>query len=107
MGDHRPCLDPYPGSFEPLRREMPAETLIPTKGMHVMTHREEVDDLTTCADCGAEISRSTERGFAIGDSAVLCFACAERRGGSYDAEEDRWTRTPSLSGLDVVEESDR
>jgi hypothetical protein len=72
-----------------------------------MTHREEIEDLSCCADCGAEVSPATERGFAFGDSAVLCFACAERRGGSYDSDEDRWTRAPSLSGLASREDPDR
>lgn len=69
-----------------------------------MTHREELEDETSCADCGAVISRSLERGFAFGESGVICFACAERRGGAYDSDEDRWTRAPSLSGLAVREE---
>lgn len=64
-----------------------------------MTHREEMEDLVACADCGAQISRAAERGFAFGEAEVLCFACAERRGGRYDAEEDRWTRPPSLADL--------
>jgi hypothetical protein len=72
-----------------------------------MTHREELEDQTSCADCGALISRAGERGFAFGESEVLCFACAERRGGSYDSDEDRWTRSPSLSGLATLGEPDR
>ncbi len=66
-----------------------------------MAHREEWDEQANCAECGALISRAAERGFAFGESGVLCFACAERRGGSYDADEDRWTRAPSLAGLPV------
>jgi hypothetical protein len=69
-----------------------------------MTHREEWDEQVACAECGALISRAAERGFAFGESGVLCFACAERRGGRYDADEDRWTRAPSLAGLSAAEE---
>jgi hypothetical protein len=72
-----------------------------------MTHREELEDQAACAVCGALISRAGERGFAFGESGVLCFACAEQRGGSYDADEDRWTRAPSLAGLRVTDESER
>jgi hypothetical protein len=64
-----------------------------------MAHREELEDQVTCASCGAQISRASERGFAFGESSVLCFACAEQRGGRYDSDEDRWTRAPSLAGL--------
>lgn len=61
-------------------------------------HRDESDQLVTCADCGAEVD-SRERPYGFGSESVLCFACAERRGGSYDALHDRWTETPDLSGL--------
>lgn len=64
-----------------------------------MTHRDELEDEVCCSDCGATISRAGDRGFAFGESSVLCFACAERRGGRYDAGEDRWTRAPSIGGL--------
>ena len=64
-----------------------------------MSHREELEDQVSCAGCGALISRSAERGFAFGESGVLCFACAEQRGGRYDASQDRWTRAPSLAGV--------
>jgi len=72
-----------------------------------MTHREELEDQASCAECGAVISRAAERGFAFGEAEVLCFACAERRGGSYDAEEDRWTQAPSLAGLRAAAEPER
>jgi len=72
-----------------------------------MTHREELEDQATCADCGAQISRGSERGFAFGESGVLCFACAEQRGGRYDADEDRWTRAPSLAGLPAADDPER
>ena len=72
-----------------------------------MTHREELEDQVSCADCGAQISRGGERGFAFGESGVLCFACAERRGGRYDSDEDRWTRPPSLAGIPISDDSER
>ncbi|MBM4336486.1 MAG: hypothetical protein FJ108_11330 [Deltaproteobacteria bacterium] len=72
-----------------------------------MTHREELEDQVACADCGAQISRAAERGFAFGEDSVLCFACAERRGGSYDSDEDRWTSAPSLSGIRIPDDPER
>jgi hypothetical protein len=72
-----------------------------------MTHREEWDEQANCAECGALISRAAERGFAFGEAEVLCFTCAERRGGRYDADQDRWTLPPSLAGLPVSDEPAR
>ncbi len=72
-----------------------------------MTHRQELEDQVACEDCGAQISRSGERGFAFGEEGVLCFACSERRGGRYDADEDRWTVAPSLAGLPISDDSKR
>jgi hypothetical protein len=69
-----------------------------------MTHREELEDQVACADCGALVARGGERGYAFGEASVLCFACAERRGGSYDADEDRWTNAPSLRGLRAADD---
>jgi hypothetical protein len=61
--------------------------------------REEEDELTECAECGDEIAPATDEAFAFGETGVLCLECALQRGGVYDALEDRWTRTPDLSGL--------
>ena len=66
-------------------------------------HREESDQLQPCADCGAAVD-SAQSIYGFGAEGVLCFACSERRGGSYDANQDRWTREPDLSGLLPPEE---
>jgi len=67
-------------------------------------HRSESENLTSCAVCGAEISVGRDRAYAISGTAALCFACAMRRGGSYDEREDRWRTPPDLRGLATSEE---
>jgi hypothetical protein len=63
-------------------------------------HREERDQLSGCADCGCEVA-SLERAYAFGSTGVLCWDCAERRGGSYDSARETWAVAPGLDGLDV------
>lgn len=54
---------------------------------------------TTCVACGADVSPEVDRAFACSSDTYLCFACAEGRGGVYDAEQDRWIVAPDTSGL--------
>lgn len=61
--------------------------------------RSETRELSVCADCGAETSPGRERGYAFGEDAVLCWACAVRRGGSYDETHDRWVEPPETGDL--------
>jgi hypothetical protein len=63
-------------------------------------HREEASQLSVCLDCGAEISSATGRSYAFGGSGVLCWECALRRGGSYDAERDDWSVEPGVRDLE-------
>jgi hypothetical protein len=56
-------------------------------------------DASVCVDCGAQLWPDVEPTFATGPNTYLCFECAERRGGVYDADEDRWTVPPDASGL--------
>jgi hypothetical protein len=51
-----------------------------------------------CADCGGAVAGGVDRGFPFGPN-VLCWECALRRGGRYDAQQDRWTVAPDLSDL--------
>jgi hypothetical protein len=64
-----------------------------------MTNQDEWADPTTCIDCGAPIWPEADRAFASAPGVYLCFACAERRGGVYDAAQDRWVTAPDVSGL--------
>lgn len=57
------------------------------------------EEAVTCADCGAELWPNVDRAFAYGPDTYLCFECAERRGGVYEADEDRWSVAPDISGL--------
>jgi hypothetical protein len=60
---------------------------------------EELEESTICYDCGVRFWPETDRGFVIGEETALCWSCALRRGGRYDASEERWTETPDLQGL--------
>lgn len=62
-------------------------------------HRSETTEFVACAECGAEISPALERAYAFGEGAALCWACALRRGGTYDEAEDRWVEPPATADL--------
>ena len=51
------------------------------------------------SDCGAGVYMSGSRAYGIGDWGALCWSCAIRRGGQYDADEERWTTAPSTDDL--------
>jgi hypothetical protein len=65
-------------------------------------HREEADLLVTCLDCGAELAPGSDRDFEFGTAGTLCWACAERRGGTYDEHESRWSESPDVADLASV-----
>jgi hypothetical protein len=60
---------------------------------------EELDELVECWDCGETVLPSEDSVFQFGDRAVLCLKCSIRRGGTYDATGERWTRPPSIGDL--------
>ncbi len=62
-------------------------------------HRSEAETLAPCADCGAETAPALERGYFVATDLVLCFDCAERRGGRWDEELARWSSDPDLVGV--------
>jgi hypothetical protein len=64
-------------------------------------HRDEADQLDSCAECGAQIRPNTDRGYSGSGGVVLCFDCAVARGGVFDADEDRWSAAPSVGDLAV------
>lgn len=57
------------------------------------------DETAVCVDCGEGLWPDIDRSFPCGNDLYLCYECAERRGGSYDAKQDRWTTPPDVSGL--------
>lgn len=59
----------------------------------------EWEEGTECAECGEPVAQATDEGFPFGEQSVLCFECAARRGGVYDAEMDEWVTAPTLDGL--------
>jgi hypothetical protein len=52
-----------------------------------------------CSDCGSASEAGRGREFAFGYDGVLCWGCALRRGGRYDARRDSWTRPPRVDDL--------
>ena len=52
-----------------------------------------------CALCGAAVGSGAAPTYAFGAGNQLCWACAEERGGAYDADRDVWERAPDLAGL--------
>jgi hypothetical protein len=62
-------------------------------------HRQERDQLSPCADCGGEVA-SLERAYAFGTRGVLCWDCAERRGGRWDGTRETWSVAPGIEDLD-------
>jgi len=67
-------------------------------------HRSESRELVSCLLCGAEIVPERDRTFAVSRDGFLCFACAVRRGGSWDEQHDRWTTEPETGDLPPLEE---
>jgi hypothetical protein len=65
----------------------------------VAVNHDEWLEPTICCDCGASIWPETERAFACSPESYLCFACAERRGGVFDAAEERWTTAPDVEDI--------
>jgi hypothetical protein len=62
-------------------------------------HRSELEQATPCADCGAPILTGAEPSYDFGENALLCSTCAGKRGGSYDARQERWVHPPRVSDL--------
>jgi hypothetical protein len=74
------------------------------RGESIMDPTDERDDqveetLVACADCGAEVLGAADRAFEFGAEQVLCWQCAERRGGRYDAHQERWSTAPDIADL--------
>lgn len=60
---------------------------------------EETAALGACLDCGEIVDEALGRTFTFGENGILCWRCAERRGGEYDASEDRWLAAPRVADL--------
>lgn len=65
-----------------------------------MTTRDERDEgLGPCTDCGQDIGLEASGSYEGTEGVALCWACALRRGGVYDADRDRWLVTPEVGDL--------
>ena len=67
-------------------------------------HEEEGESAAACADCGALVDLDGARTFAFGEQSLLCWACAIRRGGRYDANSETWAQSPSVGDLEEAED---
>jgi protein-L-isoaspartate(D-aspartate) O-methyltransferase len=96
--------------FVPLVHEPPVDEVEETArpglrpGVFETTRRlpvtlEDWDVPRECADCGASLWEDEERAFAYSPGAYLCWDCAIRRGGVFDASHSSWTRAPDLRDL--------
>jgi hypothetical protein len=61
-------------------------------------HEQEWNELQSCVDCGANIEPGSDRAYVLSEELCLCFACAVRRGGKYDALHETWSVAPDVSG---------
>jgi hypothetical protein len=61
------------------------------------------DQTEPCAGCGMQIPERS-RAFGFGEDRLLCWECSLRRGGTFDAETDRWTTEPGISDLAEADE---
>lgn len=59
----------------------------------------ETDEFEECVECGARVDVASSRACALSDEYFLCWECALRRGGVYDAATERWVEAPSTQGL--------
>jgi hypothetical protein len=60
---------------------------------------EELEIQEPCAACGALVVEGLSPSYNFGMGEVLCWECAIRRGGKYDAEHDTWSEAPNTSDL--------
>jgi hypothetical protein len=62
-------------------------------------HRSEEREWSRCVACGADVVPATDRCFRFGVRGVICFECGVERGGSFDAQRDRWQTEPGVDDL--------
>jgi hypothetical protein len=56
----------------------------------------EPDDTDVCRLCGEEIHPADPTSYPLSDFSALCYQCAKRCGGAYDAGAERWKVAPKL-----------
>lgn len=59
--------------------------------------REEAPAL--CSDCNRDLGVDPTLFYEATSGAQLCWDCAIRRGGTFDAKQDRWVIRPDISDL--------
>jgi hypothetical protein len=65
-----------------------------------MIHEREAEEFgTVCADCAGDLGVDPTLFYDAGNGARLCWECALRRGGIFDAERDEWAALPDVSDL--------
>ncbi|MEI8254707.1 MAG: hypothetical protein WCJ30_03455 [Deltaproteobacteria bacterium] len=64
-------------------------------------HQTEAGQIEQCRACGAELVSGRDREYVYSEEGEICFDCAIRRGGEYDALHDRWVKSPDV--VDLIE----
>lgn len=64
----------------------------------MVQERERDEAATQCTDCSRDLGIDGSQVFSS-DGVSLCWECALKRGGVFDAKQDRWTRPPDVSDL--------
>ncbi len=63
-----------------------------------MGDREEWEMEELCTDCGGSVVPDRDPCFFF-EEEILCFECAQNRGGRYDSEYEQWATFPDISEL--------
>jgi hypothetical protein len=56
-------------------------------------------EVVECADCREPVAPESDVVYAFGNDSVICMACGLRRGGRYNAADDRWVTEPQVDAL--------
>lgn len=64
------------------------------------SHFEIDEPQSRCADCGQPLLQ-TDPFCALDEALDLCWTCAIRRGGRFDADQDRWSVLPDVGDLEI------
>ena len=56
--------------------------------------QQEREPTESCRLCGEYIDPMDPRNYALSVAALLCYECACRHGGKYDAVREDWSTTP-------------
>lgn len=65
----------------------------------MVQEREGDESPAVCTDCNGDLGLDPSLRYDGGNGVRLCWECALRRGGTFDAKQDRWVALPDISDL--------